>query len=214
MGLTRFVHMLQVEEAAGTEAPGRARQAGSRGSLPGSHGQLLAPANSGELAAGTAHPAGSGGSQPKTSSLLSAGMKMAQDFASLFHSPCAVGSAAAGGQPPSPSRVADLSKSSLRRAEQGEEDLVQECKAVRHGLLQRAPPGQLHSAEGAVLVQHSDNRSELRRYGNNQLGSGKPRDTTMLVMQERAAQLFVHAVTYSTVSKAGQLITGRAEALH
>lgn len=155
------VHMLQVEEAAGAEAPGWARSAGSSESppgpqgvpicpeahvpaglggscvsQPGSHGQLPAHAHSGELAPGAAHPAGSGESQPKTM------WKMAQDIASqLFGSPRAVGSADAGEQALLPSRVADLSKSSLQRAEQGEKALVQECQAVRHGLLRRASPG-------------------------------------------------------------------------
>ena len=158
--------MLQAGEAAGAEAPGWARPAGTSGSLPepqgvlghaaapgpawaagshrsqpGPHGQLPAHADPGELALGTAHPAGSGESQPKTSGLLLAGRKMAQDIASLFCSPRAVGSADAGEQPLSPSRVAELSKSSLQCAEQGEEALVQECRAVRHGLLQHAPPG-------------------------------------------------------------------------
>ena len=161
MGLTRSVHMLQVEEAAGAEAPGwvhpagssesppghqgvpgyaaapgPAREFGSRGFQPGPQGQLAAHADSGELAPGTARPAGSGESQPDTM------WKRAQDLAShLFRSPHAVGSVGAGEQPPSPSRAADLSKSSLQRAEQGEEALVQEWKAVGHGLLQRAPPG-------------------------------------------------------------------------
>ena len=167
MGLTRSVHMLQVEETAGlleaagwacpagssesppgpqgvpryAAAPSPARAAGSRRSQLGSQDQLPAHADS-----GTAHPAGSGGSQPKTCGRLSAGysagVKIAWDIAaSLFHAPRAVDSADVGEQAPSPSRVADLSKSSLQRAERGEEALVQECKAVRHGLLHHAPPG-------------------------------------------------------------------------